>query len=377
MALLLKSDTVSTKNLGDADGVRGPKDWKVSYDFENEIYQERYNGELRNVPEATKFSNTRNVNGTPKTKNKNGVVSNVLTNEVRTWLTKDKRFGVLTEDARSNYFLNSSAPVTQTVSLPASANSIIVSCVGTGVVTVEGTNLNEVATTVSQDNPQKLTVKAAAAHTISVTCTGQLSHVQVEIAGGFPSATSPITTTSASVVRSKDSVFMNNDVFARALEKINSTKDFTVVVQTLPYDLLQIGQTRSEAQISIYSSVTSDYLISSVRKTQSGTQQAMSSNATASAVTTEVIDAQEVRTQKWGIVTALRSKNRIMSTATNGTVGANIDVPSSFVPTVFYMGIGHASPIGRAGVHGVILKALVFDRALTDDEMKEITKSWN
>lgn len=377
MALLIKSDTVSTKNLGNSDGLRGPQDWNVFYDFENEKYLERYNGEIRNVPDATKIGNTHNVNGTPKTKDRNGVVSNSPANSIRTWLTKDGRFGALTEDARSNYFLNSNAPVTQAISLPASSNDIIVSCIGAGTITVTGTNLNETTTLVSQDNPQKVTVKSATAHTISVTCAGQLSHVQVEIAGGFASATSPITTTSAAAARGKDSVFMNNDVFARALEKVNSTKDFTVVVQLLPYDLLQNSQTKSEAHISVYSVATSDYLISSVRKTALGTQQAMSSYATALAVTAEAIDTQEAKSQKWGMVSALRMKNKTMSTATNGVVGANVVVPTNFVPTVFYMGIGHASPIGRAGAHGLVLKALVFDRALTDDEMKEITKSWN
>ena len=86
--------------------------------------------------------------------------------------------GYLGEGARTNLFLNSTAPVTQDITT--TAQSYTISVLGTGDVTVSGT----AAGTATEGNP--LTVTATAG-TMTCTVTGTLSRVQVE-AGAFASS---------------------------------------------------------------------------------------------------------------------------------------------------------------------------------------------
>lgn len=374
MTLLIKSDVTSTRNLGAANGLKGPQDWTLYLDFESAEFLERVNGAIQPVPETTIMSNSRSTVGSPKTMDRNGVMTNAPQNTVRYWKTKTGRYGILSEDARTNYFLNSATPATQNISLPASVSAIVVSCIGTGSVTVTGTNLNETDNTVTANNPKAFTLKSQVAHDITVTVSGTLSHVQVELAGGFTSASSPITTTTASVSRGRDNVSLNNNILARNLGVNNA---ITVVAQIIPYDLLTMDSAKGEAQISLHSTTTSEILISSLRRPTNDTQQAQGTYTLNGVVTTDRVSTDIPPKQKWGNVTALRLSSLQFTTATNGALTNQIAASGSYVPNVLYIGQGHASPIARPGTHGIVTKLVIFNRALSDAEIKEVTKSWN
>ncbi|WP_257226724.1 MULTISPECIES: hypothetical protein [unclassified Acinetobacter] len=81
--------------------------------------------------------------------------------------------------------------------------------------------------------------------------------------------------------------------------------------------------------------------------------------------------------QKWGNVTALRLGANQMTVASNGVMTEKVAVLGGYVPNVLYLGFGHPSPIGRAGLHGIVTKLAIFSRALTDAELQDVTKSWN
>lgn len=106
--------------------------------------------------------------------------------------------GLLTEEARTNLFLNSQAPATQSVTV-VNASVYTVSVIGTGSITLSGAGTG----TVSQGSPVTFT-----ASTTSLTCTtagitGSFVNVNVEL-GAF--ATSPIVTAGASASRAQDVV---------------------------------------------------------------------------------------------------------------------------------------------------------------------------
>ena len=104
--------------------------------------------------------------------------------------------GLLVEEARTNLFLNSQAPVTQTVTV-VSSSVYTVSVYGNASVVLSGAT----AGTVTQGNPKTFT-----AGSTSLVCTvsgagGTFQNVQVEL-GGF--ATSPIVTAGSTVTRAAD-----------------------------------------------------------------------------------------------------------------------------------------------------------------------------
>jgi len=108
--------------------------------------------------------------------------------------------GLLMEEARTNLFLNSQAPATQTITV-SNATAYTVSFYGTGSIVLTGA----LATTMNGTSATALTSFTGTSGSTSLTCTcsGSLANVQVE-AGTF--ATSRIVTAGASVARSQDNL---------------------------------------------------------------------------------------------------------------------------------------------------------------------------
>jgi hypothetical protein len=108
--------------------------------------------------------------------------------------------GLLIEAARTNLFLNSLAPVTQTIAVAAASTYTISRGAGAGTVTLSdaltGTPTFGVPVT-----------GAAATASLTVTVTGSVAWVQVELGGH---ASSLIQTAGASVTRDFDDIFIPN-----------------------------------------------------------------------------------------------------------------------------------------------------------------------
>ncbi|QTC91586.1 hypothetical protein [Brevundimonas goettingensis] len=144
--------------------------------------------------------------------------------------------GLLVEEARTNLFLNSAAPVTQTITLSAGtwqqtawgSTGAVTSTAGTAVGTGFGV-------TASSANGTSRSLVIATAGTVTFTVSGAPLYAQVEL-GGF--ATSPIITTGASATRGADTAFITGAA-ALATTPAVLVADFTSTI--LPSGVGSIG----------------------------------------------------------------------------------------------------------------------------------------
>jgi Ca2+-binding RTX toxin-like protein len=146
--------------------------------------------------------------------------------------------GLLLERARTNVLLNSGAPASQTVSLPAGATKWTLQVWGTGSASIQASNTNGATIspgngTATQGSPIIFTVTNAG--NVDITVNGTLGKFQLE---NTPYPTSFILTTTATATRSSD--------FARligpALTALQGN-DFSVLIETDDIDCFSLNST--------------------------------------------------------------------------------------------------------------------------------------
>lgn len=114
--------------------------------------------------------------------------------------------GLLVEGQRTNYFLNSSTPATQSFTVTAQAYSL--SFYGTGTITLSGTHSATVAG--NSDGTRKSYTFTPTAGTLTATLSGTINYPQLE-AGSYSSSYIP--TSSTSVTRSADLLTVATSAF--------------------------------------------------------------------------------------------------------------------------------------------------------------------
>lgn len=371
MSIKVKSEVKAIDFLSYKYGLKF-EDWSLFYDFESDVYLKKIAGVTTDLSGTALIGVTRNTTGQAQTMARDGTRTIAPINTARKWKIGG-RYGLLIEDARSNYFLNSTTPETQTITFPSSSNPIVVSCIGSGSVKITGSNITESGKVVTQDTPSVFFLNDYSSHSITIECAGALSHVQVEIAGGHASVSSPITTATATVSKQKDTVNLNNAYLA---ESIGSNKTCTIIIQTIPMPLVDVEHVSFENQMSLNSTTTSQIFMALNQRASKGLQKAKLTYAISNAINSDKLSDVAIA-QKWGNVTALRLSTNQMTVASGGILTEKATIATGYTPNILYLGFGQASPLSRAGLHGIITKLAIFPRALTDFELKEVTKSWN
>jgi len=110
--------------------------------------------------------------------------------------------GLLVEESRTNLFLNSQAPVTQTIAV-VNGSVYTASVYGTATLTLSGAGSG----TATQGSPRTFTASSTSLTVTVSGAGGSFQNAQVEL--GAP-ATSPIPTTSAAVTRAADAISLTN-----------------------------------------------------------------------------------------------------------------------------------------------------------------------
>lgn len=382
MTVILKSDVKASVSMGNINGINAPQDWSAFLDFENDIYSTK-SGSI--------ISNDYNINdvisasrpdliGSPVTIDRYGNESTVSSlTQIRTALLKNGRFGLLSEDTTENFFINSSAPTTQTITLPASkVHLVAVSCEGTGSLTITG-NIKESGKVVTSAKPQLLTrVSDSEPCVITVTVAGTLSHAQVEIVAGSLTATSKIKTTVSSATRSRETVKLKPSFFNSI---ITNKGTFTVAVQTVDYNQIEwrtgvtsncsrLGIDAGTAKLMNLAGIYSDGRILSYLKQNVTSTNANTNNPAVFGDIGNVNDGDVAYTA------AISINNSKADAAFNGVASNELALISGFTANEINMGTGYPSPTAQNGLRGIVTKMVIYNRALSKSELVELSSSW-
>lgn len=375
MALVLKSNQVATASLGNVNGIKGSQDWVIFLDFENEIYQTKSAGTISqnySISDVVSVSRS-NLAGNPITISRNGIEKNITSlTEIRTALLRNKHFGLLVEDLNENFFRNSDSPVTQVVSLPASTQPIVVSCIGSGQVVVSGDVIGTGQMVV--ENTPKIFKRnnTSSPLDLSVTVTGTLSHVQVELATGAHTASSKVTTGATSATRAREIAKLKQNLVDSL---ITDKSKYTVVVQTVDYNRamnnpgydvcsrLSLENSNTKMMVFAGNGLVGNYY----GQSRSYIDNALDKNP--SAIQLTPLGTPIAFTQ------AVSFNGTDFLGATNGVVHNPINATSRSLDQIM-LGPGYGSPIGVNGLRGIVTKLVVYNRVLSAADLVEISKSW-
>lgn len=378
MTVIIKSDKKATVSMGNVNGINGPQDWAMFLDFENELYATKRAGLLKQDYKLTDVveASRQNLSGAPISISKDGVEKAVTsTTEIRTALLKNGRFGLLAEDVNENFFLNSSAPATQTIVMTASVTRIIASCEGAGSLTITG-DIVGAPITITADTPKTLErLSGTTACNLNIVVKGTLTHAQIELATGAQTATSKVKTTSTSAVRARELVKVKQSLFNSIIQNKSA---FTVLVQTIDFNGT-VNQTNSAVNRLGLEAGTNLKLLKMGGITNTGSYHGYTFQYVGSTPTnnTAVTSGSYSPTNRFHPYNnAIAINNGGIRGAFNGVAEGELVIENPFNVTDITFGYGYNSPIARNGLRGIVTKLVVYDRVLTQSEITELTNSW-
>lgn len=379
MTLILKSDKTATVSMGNVNGISGPQDWAMFFDFENELYVTKQAGllkqdyKLADVVEATR----PNLNGAPISISKDGTEKTVAsTTEIRTALLKNGRFGLLAEDINQNFFLNSSTPATQTIVMPASAVKIVASCEGTGSLTITG-DIVGAPITVTADTPSIMVrLSSVTACNLNIAVSGTLTHAQIELAVGMQTATSKVKTDATSATRERELVKVKSSLFNSIIANKSA---LTVLIQTIDYNPV-VNQSLSSTCQRL--TLISGSNLKIMRSSGIATDLQLTS-LSYQYVGSTFTNPTQIVSGTWTSQGRFIARNQactldagVLRSAFNGVAENTLAINNPFSVDEIGFGYGYNSPIGVNGLRGIVTKLVVYDRVLSQEAITELTNSW-
>ncbi|MFX9719769.1 hypothetical protein ABTO99_06340 [Acinetobacter baumannii] len=240
MSLILKSDKVATKSLGNINGLMD-QDYVLFLDFENEHYYKKSGGVTAELSLADAVSYSKSNSNIQKTMLKDGSILNQSLTAPRFWKVSDaSRFGMLVEEDQSNYFVNPFAPATQNITLPAGAKNVTVQCKGSGSVTVSGPNISTVI--VSENSPATIQPQGGTWTQLTVTVSGSLEYVGCFRTSGINGRKSQLGP-NPGIEKPK----VNDSL----ISLLSGASEFTVVMQHMPIKRLPDSRDQSEIRFHV------------------------------------------------------------------------------------------------------------------------------
>ncbi|WP_436896789.1 hypothetical protein [Acinetobacter baumannii] len=179
MALSFTSNKKATNVISDASGYKGPLDYFLSADIANDVYFIQSNGNKEYAPMDEVFQVARSSSrGHVLDENLN--ISEVNANfPRRSYLPAYDTFGILIEEARYNFFDQSTLATKKTNALPSTTNTFACYALG-GSAKASASEVDIIGGTGTYNDPQFFTLKSGGTLTPTITVSGSPKAIQVE-----------------------------------------------------------------------------------------------------------------------------------------------------------------------------------------------------
>ena len=260
--------------------------------------------------------------------------------------------GLRVEEARTNLFLNSRAPVTQDITTTAQSYTISGLGAAGATLVISGTATGTLTGTAAVDR-DKLTFTATAG-TLAVTVSGTWDFVQVE-AGAF--ATSPIVTAGATVTRAIDNISLLASLFPYSATASTIFGTFVRGVSDVFGTALQVSNGNTNNRLVLIDDTVN--FVAQVR------------DVTASVTyTSNLVGANPLGTP---FKAALAAAANDANSAYNGVAGVTdtaVTMPSTAATSMYF-----GSVVGAAGTswNGWIKQAMYVPRRMSNAELQTVT----
>ncbi|EPL7759134.1 hypothetical protein P4Y54_000127 [Acinetobacter baumannii] len=374
MSLILKSDKVATKSLGNINGLMD-QDFVLFLDFENEHYFKKSNGVATEITLAEAVSYSKDNSNLQKTMLKDGSIQNQSLTAPRFWKVSDaSRFGMLVEENQPNYFINPFAPVTQNITLPAGTKNVTVQCKGSGSVTVSGPDISTVI--VSENSPATIQPQGGTWTQLTVTVSGSLEYVGCFRTSGINGLKSQLGP-NPGIERPK----INADL----MSLLSGTSEFTVVMQHMPIKRLPDSRDQPEIRFHVKTSTYNIGLGINERANASAVghrvvavrlsdTSSVISNGTYAGYTHK--DNRNIMSQVFNI-----NNSKVRTAIAGGALTTINHTVTDLINSIQELHLGgrqltSGGLVQEIGSNCIYTKVAIFKKSFTDAELISLSKSW-
>ncbi|MGQ1479301.1 hypothetical protein ACT4XN_13035 [Acinetobacter baumannii] len=179
MALSFTSNKKATNVISDASGYKGPLDYNLNADIANHVYFVQDNGNKT-------YGNMEEIFQVARSSSRGHVLDeNLNISEVnanfprRSYLPAYDTFGILIEEARYNFFDQSTLATKKTNALPSTTNTFACYALG-GSAKASASEVDIIGGTGTYNDPQFFTLKSGGTLTPTITVSGSPKAIQVE-----------------------------------------------------------------------------------------------------------------------------------------------------------------------------------------------------
>lgn len=374
MSLILKSDKVATKSLGNINGLMD-QDYVLFLDFENEHYFKKSNGIATEISLAEAVSYSKDNSNLQKTMLKDGSIQNQSLTAPRFWKVSDaSRFGMLVEENQPNYFLNPFAPVTQNITLPAGTKNVTVQCKGSGSVTVSGPEISTVI--VSENSPATIQPQGGTWTQLTITVSGTLEYVGCFRTSGINGRKSQL---------GPNPGIEKPKVNADLMTLFTGLSEFTVVMQHMPIKRLPDSRDQPEMRFHVK---TASYNIGlginekanasavghRVVAVRISDTSSVLSNGTYAGHTYK--DSRNIMSQVYSV-----NNSKVRTAISGGPLTTISHTVADLINSIQELHLGGrqltaGGLIQEIGGNFIFTKVAIFKKSFTDEELVKLSKSW-
>ncbi|MGB9040776.1 MAG: hypothetical protein WCC23_20030 [Acinetobacter calcoaceticus] len=374
MSLILKSDKVATKSLGNINGLMD-QDFVLFLDFENEHYFKKSSGVATEITLAEAVSYSKDNSNLQKTMLKDGSIQNQSLTAPRFWKVSDaSRFGMLVEENQPNYFINPFAPVTQNITLPAGTKNVTVQCKGSGSVTVSGPDISTVI--VSENSPATIQPQGGTWTQLTVTVLGSLEYVGCFRTSGINGRKSQLGP-NPGIERPK----INADL----MSLFSGTSEFTVVMQHMPIKRLPDSRDQPEIRFHV-KTLTYNIGLGINEKANASVVGhrvvAVRLSDTSSVISNGIYagytykDSRNIMSQVFNV-----NNSKVRTAIAGGALTTINHTVTDLINSIQELHLGgrqltSGGLVQEIGGNCIYTKVAIFKKSFTDDELVKLSKSW-